>query len=54
MPHMFGQFGYVLAIEQTKILQKKHYLIVIIELERQNIGVIKFVNVVLASPLVLD
>lgn len=34
-PHMVGQFGYVLAIEQTKILQKKHYFIVIIELERE-------------------
>lgn len=53
-PHMVGQFGYVLAIEQPKILQKKHYFIVIIELERENIGVIKVVHVVLALPLVLD
>lgn len=51
---MVGQFGYVLAIEQTKILQKKHYFIVIIELERENTGVIKAVHVVLALPLVLD
>lgn len=51
---MVGQFGYVLAIEPTKILQKKHHFIVIIELERENIGVIKFVHVVFASPLVLD
>lgn len=50
---MISQFGYILAIEQPKILQKKHYFIVIVELEREDIRVTRIVHTVLALALIL-